>query len=177
MCKPHAAQHVRCLAELDVVVGDNLYAVTPGIEKIEKTARQSLNADFYQCLAHCFFVIDHKPEMATLVRRLRAPFLKGKELIAQVDEGGCSALATKLEIEHAAIESQRLFDITNLKGDMVEADSARFLSLGHGFLSTSCMRRRGQTNRSTPQTLSNYPKTAHFPRAVQQAQKRHDRKC
>jgi hypothetical protein len=34
-----------CIAELDVIVGDNLYADAPGIEKIEKTARQWLNAD------------------------------------------------------------------------------------------------------------------------------------
>ena len=110
MGQPHAAQHVWRLAKLDVVIGDDLYAVAPWIEKIKKPAWERLNPNLCQSLAHRFFVIDHKSEMATLVRRLRAPFLKGKELIAQVDEGGRSALATKFEIEQAAIESQRLFN-------------------------------------------------------------------
>src|SRR5262245_980188 len=34
--EPHAAQHIRCLGELDVVVADDLDAVAPWVEEIEK---------------------------------------------------------------------------------------------------------------------------------------------
>jgi hypothetical protein len=40
--------------------------------------------------------------------------LQGKELVAQVDEGGCFALAAQLEFEQAAIEGQRLVDVADL---------------------------------------------------------------
>ena len=36
MAQTHAAQHVGCLGELDVVVAHNLYAVDPRVEKIEE---------------------------------------------------------------------------------------------------------------------------------------------
>ena len=45
------------------------------------------------------------------------------------------ALAPKLEIEQAAVESQSLFNIANFKSDMVETDGARFLCLRHATLS------------------------------------------
>jgi hypothetical protein len=44
MRQPHAAQHVRCLGELDVVVADDLYTVAPRIEEIEKLTGQRVDA-------------------------------------------------------------------------------------------------------------------------------------
>jgi hypothetical protein len=38
MRQPHAAQDVRRLSELDIVIADDLYAVAPGVEEIEKLA-------------------------------------------------------------------------------------------------------------------------------------------
>jgi hypothetical protein len=63
--------------------------------------------------------------MTAFVGGLCTAFLERKELVAQINEGRCVALAAKLEIDQAAVESQSLFDITNLQSDMVEADSAR----------------------------------------------------
>ena len=36
--QPHSAQYVGRLGELDIVVGDNLYAIAPRVEEIQKWA-------------------------------------------------------------------------------------------------------------------------------------------
>jgi len=70
--------------------------------------------------------------VATIVTGLLAAFLKGKKLIAQIDEGSMLALAAQLEFEQAAIEGQSLLDVADLERDVVQSDSAGFAGLGHG---------------------------------------------
>src|SRR6476619_1499079 len=94
----HAAQHVRRLGELDIVVADNLDAIAPRVEKVEKRAGQWLNARVSQRLADNVLVVDHKPKMTSLVSRLSSAFLQCEELVAQVDEGRSAAFAPKLEV-------------------------------------------------------------------------------
>jgi hypothetical protein len=60
-----------------------------------------------------------------------------KNLIAQINEGHVAALASKFEIEQAAIEGQSLFDVANPERHMVEATARAFLSLATGLSSTS----------------------------------------
>ena len=87
MRQSHATQHVRCLGELDVLVADNLYAVAPRVEKIEKRAGQRLDPRVGQLPAHGVLVVDYKPKMTSLVSGLSAPLLQREKLVAQIDEG------------------------------------------------------------------------------------------
>ena len=101
MRKPHAAEHVRRLGELDVVIADDLDAVAPRIEKIEKLTGQRLYTHLGQRLPHRFLVIDDKPEMTAVVGSLRTALLKREELIAEIDESRVLALAAQREVRRA----------------------------------------------------------------------------
>ena len=70
--------------------------------------------------------------MAPVVAGLLAAFLKGKKLIAQIDEGGVLALAAQREFEQAPVEGQSLLDVAHLERDVVQSNSAGFAGLGHG---------------------------------------------
>ena len=117
-------QHVRRLGELDVVVPDDLDAVAPRIEEVEKRTRQRFDAGVSQRFADSVLIIDHKAKMAVIVGWLGAALLQREELVAQIDEGRSLALAAKLEVEQATVESQSLFDVTDLESDMVETNGA-----------------------------------------------------
>jgi hypothetical protein len=127
MRQPHAAQHVRRLGELDVVVANDLDAITPRIAEVEERSRQHLDARFRERTADGILVVDDEPEMATAVRRLFASFLKGKELVAQVDERHILVLPAKLELEYPRVERERFLDIAHLERNVIEAYGARFL--------------------------------------------------
>ena len=58
MRESHAAQHMRCFSELDILVPYNLYAVAPWVEKVEKRSRQGLDACVDQCLASGLLAIN-----------------------------------------------------------------------------------------------------------------------
>ena len=60
MRQSHAAQHVRRLGELDIVVADDLDAIAPRVEKVEKRAGQGLDPRIGQRLADGILVVDHK---------------------------------------------------------------------------------------------------------------------
>ena len=126
MRQSHAAQHVRRLGELDIVVADNLDAIAPRVEKVEKRAGQRLDPGVGQRFADGILVVDHKPKMTSLVSRLSSAFLQCQELVAQIDEGRIGALATKFEIEQSTVERQSLFDITDFERYVVETKGARF---------------------------------------------------
>src|SRR2546423_727220 len=134
MRQPHAAQHVQRLGELDVVVADDLDAIAPRVEKVEKPAGQRLNARVSQRFADCVLIVDHQSKMAPVVSALGTALLEREELVAQIDEGRGRALTPKLEIEQSTVKSQSLFDITDLESDMVEANGARFSRFGHRIL-------------------------------------------
>ena len=78
MRKPHSSQHVRRLGELYIVVGNDLEAIAPGITEVEERSGQDINARFGQRPANRVLVIDYKPEMATVVWRLFAPFFEAR---------------------------------------------------------------------------------------------------
>src|SRR5262249_33392877 len=63
--------------------------------------------------------------------------LQRQELVAQIDERHGLALAAQFELEQATVKCQRLLDIADLEGDMVETDGARFSWLRHGALPQS----------------------------------------
>src|ERR1700686_4704167 len=131
MRKSHAAQHVRRLGELDIVVADDLYAVAPRVEEVKKLARQRLYACVGHRLADCVLVIDHKSKMAAVISGLRPALLEREELVAQIDEGRGAALAPKLKIKQSTVEAQSLFDVTDLEGYMIETNGARFSCSRH----------------------------------------------
>ena len=127
----HAAQNMRRLGELDVVVADDLDAVAPRVEEVQEAPGKDLDASSGQCCAHSFLVIDHQPEVSPIVAGLLAAFLKGKKLIAQIDESGVLALAAQREFKQAAVEGQSLLDVAHLERDVVQSNSAGFAGLGH----------------------------------------------
>src|ERR1044072_5892677 len=132
MFQTHAAQHVWRLGELDVVVPNDLDAVAPRVEKVEKPARQRIDAGLSQRLADCVLVVDHEAKVAAVVSGLGTTFLQREKLVAQIDEGRGVALAPKLELEQSTVESQSLFDIADLESDMIETNGACFSWLGDG---------------------------------------------
>ena len=97
MRQSHAAQHVRRLGELDVVVADNLYAVAPRIEKVEKRTGQRLDTRLGERFADCILVVDHKSKVTAVVSTLGTALLQCEELVAQIDEGRSGALARSLK--------------------------------------------------------------------------------
>src|SRR2546428_10372065 len=112
MRQSHAAQHMGRLGELDIVVADNLYAVAPRVEKVEKLTGQQFEPRVGHCFADCILVVDHKSKMAAVVRGLSTAFLQCEELVAQIDEGRGVAFGPKVEVEQSTVESQSFFDIT-----------------------------------------------------------------
>src|SRR5262245_9612474 len=132
--QPHAPQYVRRLGELDIVIPDDLDPIAPGIAEIKKAPRQHLHPRFAQRNPHSLLVIHDKPEMPPIIRRLPPAFLQSQELIAKIDEGGVFALAAQLELKEAAVERQRLIDVTHLERDVIEANRASLLSFSHGTL-------------------------------------------
>jgi hypothetical protein len=52
----------------------------------------------------------------------------------QINEGRGGALAPKLEIEQATVESQNLFDITDFERYVVETNGTCFSCFNHGTL-------------------------------------------
>ena len=72
MRQPHAAQHVGCLSELNIVVTDYFYSVAPGVSKIKERPVEWRNTSCLECLAGGLLIVDDEAKMATIVRRLRA---------------------------------------------------------------------------------------------------------
>jgi hypothetical protein len=57
--------------------------------------------------------------------------LKGKELVAQVDERHILVLPAKLELEYPPVERERFLDIAHLERNVIETYGARFLGFRH----------------------------------------------
>src|SRR5262249_11804532 len=127
----HAAEDIGGFGELDIVVADDLNAVAPWVAEVKEWALDESNAGSREGGARRVLVVDHEAEMATIVRRLPAPFLKGDELVAQVDKGHRVTLAAQLERKEAAVERQCLLDVSHLQRYVVEAYNARLCRLSH----------------------------------------------
>src|SRR5215469_12719963 len=95
----HAAQDVWRLGELNIVITDDLDAIAPRIEEIEKRPGQRVHARVRQGATDGLLIIDHESKMTAIVRGLPAPLLESQELITQIDEGRGLAPAAQLEIE------------------------------------------------------------------------------
>jgi hypothetical protein len=112
---------------LDVGVSDDLDSIAPRVQEIEKRARQGLDASVGQRFADGLLVIDDQPKVAAIVGGLRTAFLERNELVTQIDECCCSALASQFEVENATVESQRSINVTDLQRDMIETHGTRLL--------------------------------------------------
>src|ERR1700739_3044419 len=78
----HAAEDVGGFGELDIVIANDLNAVAPRVAEVKKWALERRYARSLEGGAHRLLVVDHQAEMATIVCRLFAAFLKGDELVA-----------------------------------------------------------------------------------------------
>src|SRR5262245_64925444 len=105
---------MRRLGELDIVVAHNLDAVPPRIEEVQEPPGQRLYARGSKSLPHRFLVIDHQPEMPSIIGGLPPTLLQREELVAKIDERRFLALAAQPELEQSPIECQRLFDVADL---------------------------------------------------------------
>src|SRR5438270_3820605 len=138
----HSAEDLGRLAELDVGVGDDLHVVAPGICEVERAGRLHGNPHLAQALAHGLLVIDDQAEVSRLVRRLRAAGGEGDELVAHVDERHPVPGATaQLEVEQAPVPRERLIEVRNLEGDVIDTNQACHPSFD---LSASPPRSRGR---------------------------------
>src|SRR5690606_32817523 len=117
--QPPATKHVRRLGELNVVIADDLDAVPPWVEEIQKAPRQRLNASFLQGRAYRLLVIDHQCKVPAVAGRLPAALLKGEAAVTEIDEGSVFALAAQLEVEQPTVEFQRLVDVADLDRDVI----------------------------------------------------------
>src|SRR5262249_53712412 len=167
MREPHSAQHVRRFGELDIVVANDLDAIAPRIEEIEKWTGQWLDTRCGERAAHRLLVVDHESEMTAAVGRLGAALLQREELVAQIDERRGLALSAQLELEQTAVEGQRLLDVADLERDMVETDGARFACFRHGSLRqspcASCGDVGAPANRAFTPTADTRANPAMFP--------------
>jgi len=62
--------------------------------------------------------------VTSVVGRLRTSLLQRDELIAEIDERHRLVLFPQLEIEQAAVENQRRFDVADLERDVIDSDVA-----------------------------------------------------
>src|SRR5437762_9091306 len=131
MRESHAAQDIRRLGELNILVADDLDAVAPRVEKVEKRSREGLDSRVGQCFAGRFLVIDHKSKVTPIVGGLRAALLERNKLVSQIDEGHRVSFASKFEFDKSSVESKSRFDVTDLESDMIEPDDARFFPFRH----------------------------------------------
>src|SRR5262245_34310878 len=76
MRQSHSAQDVWRLGELDIVVADDLDAVAPRVEEIEKPTGQRVHARVHQSATDGLPVVDHESKMTAIVRGLGAPLLE-----------------------------------------------------------------------------------------------------
>ena len=63
--------------------------------------------------------------MAVGVGLLAAALGQGDELVARVDEGHAGDAAAQAQLEDLAVEGQRLVEVADLEGDVVDADQSR----------------------------------------------------
>ena len=99
--------------------------VAPWVCEVERPRRRHRNPLFAQPLANGLLVIDDQTEVPRPIGRLRAAGGKRDELIAHVDERhpGPSP-AAQLELEEAPVPGERLVDVPDLEGDMIDANQA-----------------------------------------------------
>ena len=121
---------MRRFGELDVVIADDLDAIAPRIAEVEEPAGNDVHTRIRERRANGFLVVDDEAEVSAVVGALCPPFLEREELVAEVDEGSGVAPAAQGEVEQATVERQRLVNVTDLEGNVIEADGRAFLASG-----------------------------------------------
>ena len=135
--KPHSAQHVGRLGELDIVVADDLDSIAPRIEEIEKRTRQRLDARAASALRTASLSSTTSPKWRPSSAACLRPFCSARNWSPRSMNAEVFALAAQLELEQTAVEGQRLLDVADLERNMVETDGARFPCFRHGSLRQS----------------------------------------
>src|SRR5690348_13654003 len=64
--------------------------------------------------------------------RLPVALREGHELVAEVDEGHRAGPAAQRELEDLSVEGERLVDVADLEGHVVDPERPRARSLAHG---------------------------------------------
>jgi hypothetical protein len=87
--------------ELDTVVADDLEVVAPRVAETHAAAHRAtvVEAGLLGRGAHLLLVVDHEPEVAVVVRALRAALADREELVAHLEEGHPLRVAAQLEVE------------------------------------------------------------------------------
>ena len=121
------------LRKLDVVVGHDLYAITPGVVKIESLV-EKLHSGLNERTAYSLAVIDDESEMTLTIRFLGPVFAKLNKLISQVDESATLDPAPQLEFQNCAVELKCLIDAADLQHHVVDTERPGLDALiGHDF--------------------------------------------
>src|SRR5829696_5669392 len=107
----HALEDLRRLRELDVLVGDDLDVVAPGVAN---PIPADVGSRFPGGPERPVPFVDDQPEVAMVVGRLLATFGERDELIADVDERHAPGSPPQRELEDPAVELERLLDVPDL---------------------------------------------------------------
>ncbi len=99
--------------------------VAPRVAEVEVAARRHLDAGLLESSARGLLVVDDEAEVAVRVGQLRPSLGERDELVAQVHEGHPAGAAAELEVEDAPVELERLLDVADLEGDVVQTDEPR----------------------------------------------------
>src|SRR5262245_35689389 len=115
---------MRCLGELDVGIGDDLDAIAPRIQEIEKRPVHHARARGLGEPAHARTVVDHQAKMPAAVPVRLLGLAQRQELVAHIDESLALAAAAQREAEDAAVEGKCLLDVADFKRNVIDADKA-----------------------------------------------------
>ena len=103
---------------------DDLDQVAPRVAEVEAAAGHDVRTGRLERRPHGLLVVDHEPEVAVGVGLLAAALGEGDELVARVDEGHAGDAAAQAQLEDLTVEGERLVEVADLEGDMVDADEA-----------------------------------------------------
>src|SRR3954463_14861602 len=125
MRKFHGPEHFGCLGKLNIAIFYYLDPVAPGIEKIKKITFEQSGAGGAHEVTNTRPIIHNKTEVPVLVRMRRTCFHQRDELIAHINESLPFASPSQLEGEDLSVEGERLINVTNLQGNVVQANKPR----------------------------------------------------
>jgi hypothetical protein len=100
-------------------------SVAPGIEEIKKITFEQSGAGGADEVTNTRPIIHNKTEVSVLVRMRRTCFHQRYELIAHINESLPFASPSQLEGEDLSVEGERLINVTNLQGNVVQANKPR----------------------------------------------------
>src|SRR6202042_3575549 len=111
------------------------------IADAQRAARVDVLAALLERLAQRLLVLDHEPDMAAAVGggvAVGRALAQGQELVAEVDPGHRGVTAAEREGEVQPVPLERLVEIIDLEGDMIDADRAYPHEVHHKGLGGRC---------------------------------------